>query len=95
LRFLCLAGTPSIKNRKPVLPGNLQRKNNPSFLQETVAFIFSACTLPAMLRPPASLREALRAGIALQAGRAEKLTPHLHFLCGLRDPAHAGFKLFS
>ena len=41
----------------------------PVFLQETVAFIFSACTLPAMLR------------IALQAGRAEKLTPHSLFGC--------------
>jgi hypothetical protein len=41
---------------------------NPACLQETVAFIFSACT------------------------RAEKLTPHLHFLRDLRDLL---FKLFS
>jgi hypothetical protein len=64
---LCLAGTPSIKNRKTVF---LELKNKTRWrdfhrecflcLQETVAFIFSACT------------------------RAEKLTPHLHFLRDLR-----------
>jgi hypothetical protein len=55
LRFLA-AQARAIKNRKTAF----QRKNTQAFLQETVAFIFSACT------------------------RAEKLTPHLHFLRDLR-----------
>jgi hypothetical protein len=60
VRFFCLAGTPSIKNRTTVFLEFSEKIKTRYFFLETVAFIFSACN------------------------RAEKLTPQLHFLRGLR-----------
>jgi hypothetical protein len=57
---LCLAGTPSIKNRETVFPGHPKRIINPAFLQETVAFIFSACTRAEKLTPHLNFLRDLR-----------------------------------